>query len=43
MPRPLTSGFGSSTAITARAMPASATCGAHGPVRPVWQHGSSVQ
>ena len=42
-PAPLTSGFGSSIAMTARRMPASATSGAQGPVRPVWEHGSSVQ
>ena len=42
-PRPCTSGFGSSIAATTRAMPASHDRGAHGPVRPMWQHGSSVQ
>ena len=36
-------GFGSSIAATTRAMPAATMRLTHGPVRPVWQHGSSVQ
>ena len=36
-------GFGSSTAATTRATPASTMRLTHGPVRPWWQHGSSVQ
>ena len=36
-------GYGSCIAATTRRMPASATATAHGPVRPVWLHGSSVQ
>ncbi len=42
-PRPDTCGFGSSTAITARRIPASTTRGAQGPVRPTCEQGSSVQ
>ncbi len=34
--------FGSGTAYTTRLMPASISASAHGPVRPVWLHGSSV-
>ena len=40
---PCTSGLGSSIAITARRMPASTTTRRAGPVRPVCEHGSSVQ
>ena len=43
MPPPSTRGSGSSTATTTRRTPASVMRSTQGPVRPVWQHGSSVQ
>jgi hypothetical protein len=39
---PAAAGVGSSTAITTRRTPAATSASAHGPVRPVWLHGSSV-
>ena len=41
-PRPATRGNGSSVATTTRVTPASRMRCVHGPVRPTWQHGSSV-
>ena len=41
-PCPETAGFGSCTATTTRAMPDATIGRTHGPVRPVWQQGSSV-
>ena len=42
IPPPLTFGFGSLLAITTRLTPASISAELQGPVRPVWQQGSSV-
>ncbi len=41
-PLPLTRGLGSGIAATTLLMPDAITRRVHGPVRPVWQHGSSV-
>ena len=42
MPEPATSGSGSSTPTTTRAMPAATIASTHGWVRPWWLQGSSV-
>ncbi len=42
MPPPETRGSGSSVATTTRVIPAARMRSVHGPVRPTWQHGSSV-
>ena len=39
---PAAGAFGSLTAYTTRVTPAAASAREHGPVRPVWWHGSSV-
>jgi len=41
-PLPLTAGLGSVVAATTRTTPLRSSAFVHGPVRPVWQHGSSV-
>ena len=42
VPWPLTSGFGSPTAISTRPTPAATSASQHGGVRPWWAQGSSV-
>ncbi len=42
MPLPSTTGFGSPQPMTTRAGRAARIAPVHGPVRPTWQHGSSV-
>src|SRR5438067_989565 len=41
-PRPELTGFGSCIAATTRCTPAAMIASVHGPVRPLWLHGSSV-
>ena len=42
LPQPELTGLGSSMAATTRCTPAARMASVHGPVRPVWLHGSSV-